>query len=46
MEATLSSLEGVTVCKTFLPNTSNIKISLSKLVLDVMYIFPLLTGFG
>lgn len=41
-----SSRDEMVVCSTFFPNTSKIIISLSKDVLEVMYILPLETGLG
>ena len=46
IEVMFNSLDEIVVCNTFFPKTSKIIISLSKDVLEVMYILPLLTGFG
>ncbi len=46
IEVMFNSLDEIVVCNTFFPKTSNIIISLSNDVLEVMYILPLLTGFG
>lgn len=46
IEVMFNSLDEIVVCNTFFPKTSKIIISLSNDVLEVMYILPLLTGFG